>query len=311
MLQTIRTTGLIFFDDMSDWIISDSSIIGGDLNCNIDNVKIKDGSKTILKNVINEKDLCDVWRTIHPDKAGYTHYHKASKQATRIDYLFLSSNLLSNVLDVRVNPHGNSDHSIVCMKLHDPGNVHGQGRWICNNSLLNDNDCKYRIETFLQFWTSQKYNYKSLLDWWESGKFRIKEILQDYGKEKAHLQKQRINDLKKTYNRLLENPDSSADAIKDIEAQIKAYEIEEWSKAKIRVRNTIKEEGEKASKFFLNLEKQQVQNSKIDRLVNAEGKFIDQPHSMLDHANDFYSDLYKEEDISDDHLNDIISKISR
>ena len=32
---------------------------------------------------------------------------------------------------------------------------------------------------------------------------------------------------------------------------------------------------------------------------------------MLDHANDFYSDLYKEEDISDDHLNDIISKISR
>ena len=110
-----------FFYDMSDWIISDSSIIGGDFNCNIDNVKIKDGSKTILKNVINEKDLCDVWRTIHPDKAGYTHYHKASKQATRIDYLFLSSNLLSNVLDVRVNPHGNSDHSIVCMKLHDPG----------------------------------------------------------------------------------------------------------------------------------------------------------------------------------------------
>ena len=109
----------------------------------------------------------------------------------------------------------------------------------------------------------------------------------------------------------MENPDSSADAIKDIEAQIKAYEIEEWSKAKIRVRNTIKEEGEKASKFFLNLEKQQVQNSKIDRLVNAEGKFIDQPHSMLDYANDFYSDLYKEEDISYDNLNDIISKISR
>ena len=243
-------------------------------------------------------------------KQVYIHYHKATKQASRIDYIFMSSNLLGNVLDDSVNPHGFSDHSIVSLKLHDPNNLHGQGRWICNNSILTDNDCNYRIETFLTFLITQKDNY-DLLDWWESGKFRIKKIIKDYGKGKAHHKKQKQIDLQRRYNSLIDNPNSNADIIKDLEIQLKNYEMDEWSKSKVRARNIIKDESEKAYKLFLNLEKQQIQNSKIDKLINSEGKYVNQPYTMLDYANNFYSDLYKAEDISTEHLNDITSKIEK
>lgn len=150
-----------FCDDVSDRITGDHNwIIGGDFNCNIDNSTVKDVSKTILKNVTQETDLVDTWRTIHPGEIGSTHYHKATKQASRIDYLFISSNLLCSVIDISVIPYGISDHHIVNMKLHDPNTYHVQGRWICNNSLLKDEDCNFRTNTFWEYWITHKHNYE-------------------------------------------------------------------------------------------------------------------------------------------------------
>ena len=189
-----------FFNDLEDLIDDNDWVIGGDFNCNIDNNRIKDVSKIILRNVLQEKDLFDVWNTVYPNDKGYTHFHKATKQPSRIDYLFISSSALNNVADVTVNNCGLSDHSIVCLKLNNPSICHGQGRWICNNSLLKDDDCIFRIESFWNFWREEKDNYDSLAKWWESGKYRIKEIIRDYGKEKSWKEKQHQRDLQKRYN---------------------------------------------------------------------------------------------------------------
>ena len=225
--------------------------------------------------------------------------------------MFLSSNLLySSVIDISVISYGLSDHHIVCMKLHDSSTPHGQGRWICNNSLRKDEDCNFRFIIFWKYWITQKHNYDTLADWWESGKFRIKEIIKEYGKEKASVQKQRQVNLQKQYASLLSKGlNSDDDAINQIETELKTYETNEWKNAKIRTRNTIKDESEKASKYFLNLEKQQINDGKIDKLLTNDGNYADQPDTMLNCANIFYSNLYKEEEISDFHLQDIISKI--
>ena len=45
----------------------------------------------------------------------------------------------------------------------------------------------------------------------------------------------------------------------------------------------------------MNLEKEQIQNSKIDCLLFPDGQCISDPGSMLDCANNFYSNLYKSE----------------
>ena len=49
-----------FFDSLCDRIDLNSCIIGGDFYCNIDK-KTTDPSKIIMLNVLNEKDILDVW----------------------------------------------------------------------------------------------------------------------------------------------------------------------------------------------------------------------------------------------------------
>ena len=62
--------------------------------------------------------------------------------------------------------------------------------------------------------------------------------------------------------------------------------------------------GEKASKYFLNVEKQQ-----ISKLLNHEGILVDQPDTMLNIANDIYSNLHNSENLSKTHLDEIVSNI--
>ncbi len=114
-----------FFDNFCDQITGfENWIIGGDLNCNLDNKKFKEASKIILTNVLNEKDLVDSWRSFHPDKEGFTHFHKGKSHSSRIDYIFVSSNLVNNVHDVSVSSWGFSDHQIVGLKLDDINTPH-------------------------------------------------------------------------------------------------------------------------------------------------------------------------------------------
>ena len=300
---------IYFFDGLTDRITGDKNwIIGGDFNCNLDKSHIKDNSQIILRNVSQEKDLIDVWRTLFPDDPGYTHFHNPTKTPNRIDYFFVSTNMLNQIENISCKVYGLSDHHPITLKLSDGKPSHGYGRWICNNNILNDEDCLFRVKHFWIFWRTQKDKYCNLIEWWEIGKCRLKEIIQDYSKEKSWNSKKELFRLEKRYKQLIDKPtDANYEEIKTIENSIKSYQIKELEKSKIRVRNTIKSEGEKPSKYFLNLESQQIQNNKMDKLMTPEGKYVTQSNDMLKEVNDFYANLYKTENISLPSLNNILN----
>ena len=303
---------VVFFNKLEKVLDDDLQwLIGGDFNCNLDRGDIKDASKLHLNRVLQKKDLIDTWKTVYPDSSGFTHFHKASRQYGRIDYLFLSDSLLSKIGEVNNSPTGLTDHHVISLRLNDIDAIHGSGRWICNNDLLNCSDCNYRIRTFWSFWKTQKKFYGSLLSWWEIGKFRIKEIIQDFGREKSANDKREINRLKLRYESLISS-DSQIDLedLNDIENALKQYEMKEWEKAKIRTRNIQKSEGEKPSKFFLNLEKQQINSNRMIKVVTEDGGFVDHPESMIKRINEFYQNLFKQEAISPIYLDEILSNIN-
>ena len=299
-----------FFNDLCERIDIDNHIVGGDFNCHLDN-EGRDGSKTILKNILNEKDLIDVWHSLHPIDKGYTHHHRGNHKLGRIDYLLASSNILNSIIDANVCPNGLSDHHTLSMKINNPEVAHGQGRWICNNSLINDEDCIFRVQHFWQFWKTRKNFFDSLLSWWEVGKSRLKEILHEYGKEKAWIKKQKLKELHRNYaNAITDLRTDNRDVLNDLENQIKQHEIEEYEKAKFRLHNTLKEEGEKPSKYFLSLEKQQAQTYKIDKLLSSNGVYVDKIQDMIVTINDFYTKLYSAEDINDRDTANVIGNVS-
>ena len=67
----------------------------------------------------------------------------------------------------------------------------------------------------------------------------------------------------------------------------------------IRSRANWYEQGEKNSKYFLNLETNKTQRTSIHRLFNADEKLILNSKMIMKELEDFYTTLYKNQDSSD------------
>ena len=288
---------------------NDPIIMGGDFNCHLDNITAKDSSRTNIINILKRHGLKDVWRTIHSNNPGYTFYRKGLSKPSRLDYFFISSDLLNVIEQINTNPTGLSDHEIIHIKLINHDNPKGPGRWICNNSILNNEDCSFRINHFWDYWKKKKNNYPDLLTWWEYGKTKLKEIIRNLCIEKSNSEKKETVQLHKQYEELLNNPNPNSDHICEVEHKLKDIEIKKWEKAKIRVRNIKKNDDEKPSKYYLGLEKQQITTHKIDKLQIRQDIYVNETEAILDCVNCFYTDLYKYEDISIHHMNGIMSQI--
>ena len=68
----------------------------------------------------------------------------------------------------------------------------GQGLWVMNNSVLNDNAYKKLVIKFWEGWKLKKEGFNNLLIWWDIGKKRIKSLTIDYCKEKRRTERMYI-----------------------------------------------------------------------------------------------------------------------
>ena len=291
---------------------NDNCIIAGDLNCQLDSNIIYDQSKISLRNFIQENELIDIWRHTN-NKPGFTFYHKIIKRPSRIDYVLMSDTLGNQFKEISVDSSGLSDHSTVLVRLDNKSIPMGKGRWICNNELFKDDQCKIRVEWFWNYWSTQKNHYNCLFDWWDTGKNRLKEIIKDYDIEKQQNEKHRKNVLQKRYDYVINKSNSSDDDVnelKEIERQLKLYEKHEWEKAKIRLHTNKKVEGEKPSKYFFSAEKQQQKNNAFKYFEDTEGHFIDQPIQMLEHVRKFYSNLFSTNGVNNFHMKKILDTVT-
>ena len=115
--------------------------------------------------------------------------------------------------------------------------------------------------------------------------------------------------MQRHYDNIINNPDSTSEQINEIENQLKQFEIKQWEKAQVKTHNTLKLEGEKPSKIFLAIEKQQVSNNQMRFFLNKEGKFVDKPVQMVDCVNKFYRDLYCSENINNVQMETIVASV--
>ena len=107
----------------------------------------------------------------------------------------------------------------------------------------------------------------------------------------------------------MNNPENNLHNLKEIEIKLKQFEINEWEKAKIRVRNINKNDGEKNSKFFLHLENQQTNHNRFQKIKDIHGNYIDQPGPMIQCINSFYEELYTSDNINGDQMQTILNEI--
>lgn len=109
-------------------------LIGGDFNLTLGVMDRKSVSQDItvkkaaivLKEIMQECDLVDVWRDLNPDTLRFL-CHKSSKVASRIDFFLISYSLLSSVEKVDIIPSATSDHSVLFIELKLDGEPSGRG----------------------------------------------------------------------------------------------------------------------------------------------------------------------------------------
>ena len=89
-------------------------ILGGDFNVIFDkrldadrgSPCLKVGTIQKLMDILSEYDLCDIFRVHNSELRRFSWRHKAQLIQRRLDYIFVSSKLQEDVLEININPSG-------------------------------------------------------------------------------------------------------------------------------------------------------------------------------------------------------------
>ena len=82
-------------------------------------------------------EITDSFRYLSPRKLAYTYTHTNKISRSRIDRVYISGNLLTKLEKISNETSNFSDHKIMTLKLMEDFD-RGEGHWIFNNSLLDD-----------------------------------------------------------------------------------------------------------------------------------------------------------------------------
>ena len=127
---------------------NDTYIICGDFNLTLDqnmdcfNYKHINNPKarTFVSNKINDNNLFDTFRELHPSLKRYTWRRKNLLKQSRLDFFLVTENTINSVKTCKIETGYKSDHSMVTLSLTMNNFQHGKGLWKHNNSLLTDAD---------------------------------------------------------------------------------------------------------------------------------------------------------------------------
>ena len=101
---------------------------------------------------------------------------------------------------------------------------------------------------------------------------------------------------------ILNDKNSILEEIDKLKLELEAFRLKTNEGIAIRSRIKWMEFGEKPSKFFLNLEKQNNINKEIRQLSTENGDILDKQNDILKEVFDFYSNLYAEKETDEINL---------
>lgn len=89
-------------------------------------------------NLINENNLFDPFRDLHPTLKQYTWRRNNPLKQARLDLFLVTESIINSVKKSNIETGYKSDHSIITLTLALDNFEHGKSLWKHNNSLLTD-----------------------------------------------------------------------------------------------------------------------------------------------------------------------------
>ena len=305
-----------FFRDIAIYLQDfqcDEIIIGGDFNLVMDVSKDKKGGRASthknsleeVKGICETWDVVDIWRVLNPEEERYTWRQKNLQIQCRLDFLLISQSLINNVNTVDIVPGYKTDHSMVTMEITTNANPRGPGFWKLNTSFLSDIDYISKIKDTIQQ-TKNEYSNDPFVSpalLWEMIKLKVRESSLYYSKErkkKSALQEDEIERTIAAIEIKLEDKNIEAKQREELLGVLKSKKDQHEKIIEYRTKGAIlrsqcrwHNEGEKNTKYFLNLEKRHYKQGTISQLKTDNDIVITTDKDILKECLSFYKNLYE------------------
>ena len=289
----------------------DTIIIGGDFNCALTSKDKSGGNPVSIKSpVIKEiNTLCDLynlddlWRNLNPDKQSFTW---RTKIQCRLDYFFVSQELIQSAKKCNIVHAPESDHSAVFFVLQSDHQKQkrGPGFWKFNTALLKDEKYISAIKLNIPIFKKKYEETQDLGLKWDLIKMEIRGFTIQYSKRKA----KKHRDEEKILHQKVNNLQASAEKnphdrniileLQRVRSRLKKITLTKTKGAILRSKVRWHEEGERNTKYFYNLEKRHHALKTVSKLKVGENSYIEDQFEILEEEKNFYELLYRSNNIN-------------
>ena len=260
--------------------------------------------------------MIDVWRQQNPGKIFFTWFRTSPIKAARLDFFLVSSTILDIFSDCYISFKYRSDHCKIGLVLNIDKTSRGKGTWKLNAELLNDPGLFKRIEegillmievhactpyapSFVKKYSENNISLMIEIEvFWEVLLTHLRGIFISNAAKKKRDRSNREEILTKEIVNLEELYCLDiTDEVMRVNLIEKKRELEEIRDIKLKgsfIRARLKDyvQGEKPSKYFLNLENYNFISKNIKELKLENGKKINAPKEILEEMRRFYQSLY-------------------
>lgn len=293
----------LFFNSILN-LTSRNTIVGGDFNTSLsqkdrhNTTHVFDRSYYALHELLARNDLIDLWRSRNRDSNTFSWKRviNGTLKMSRIDFYLVPNSIKSYVRHIFYKHTLISDHDYIYMQLDFSQVERGPGVWVFNNQfLLEDRFCNIITDLVRRETEDMLYDHDRLV-WWDNVKFKIKKLCQKYGQERSKAKYNKYNTVQRKLNKL--NEDLSAGKefnlmeYENLKHELAVIENEMCQGAILRSKAKWAVEGDKNTKYFLNLEKSRRKSNAVTEILNEDGDVVKDTLGILNEEYKFYSHMY-------------------
>ena len=283
---------------------TDNILLAGDFNVvideNLDNLgqnptRAHDELATELLELMDELELYDAFRIVYPNKREFSFApigQNPNKIYRRLDYAFISYNLIDKLEDATYMNTWASDHKILRLRINPTGIKQKKGLWRHNNQHNKDPEfiegLKLHIRDILLNSTNESPATR-----WEWLKHNIGKFCRNFGAMRAKEDKAEMEYINNRLEVIEQDPCENHHEIVELRERIMEREIRRLERECLFARAQYIKEYEKSSAFFYRTAKTNTSYSNIIALEKNNRKLT--PVEINNEIHNYYKKLYKEE----------------
>lgn len=290
-------------------------VFGGDFNCVINS---KDqvpnfNFSSELKHLITGLKLKDAWEVLNPTTVEYTYVTATSR--SRIDRIYISTDLQRSLLKVETIPVYFSDHStfLACINLSAQPTRRFKNQWTLNISLLNEDDLEEELSAAWELCLRSVERHPSTLDWWtKRAKPKLRRVCMQYSARRNRELKHTMEFYYSILRELYERANVSTPRIEDIrKTKAKLLTLKRMQLQGLKIKSKAKSvsEEETASLYHLLRHARNRRANFIEEIQTEDGTRLTTQQEILNEVSRHYEELYSENQIHEETLDDFTSII--